>query len=94
MDNSQKTRIGIVTGGGDCPGLNAVIRAVAKAAARRGWEAIGILGGFEGLLAPTRHRPLDYHEIAGTHHFSITNAIASKGHPMRKLVLGQMGLTG
>ena len=41
-------RIGIVTGGGDCPGLNAVIRAVAKAASRRGWEAIGILGGFEG----------------------------------------------
>ena len=36
-------RIGIVTGGGDCPGLNAVIRAVAKAAAKRGWEAIGRL---------------------------------------------------
>ena len=34
-------RIGIVTGGGDCPGLNAVIRAVAKAAAKRGWETIG-----------------------------------------------------
>jgi 6-phosphofructokinase 1 len=38
-------RIGIVTGGGDCPGLNAVIRAVAKAAAKRGWEPIGFLGG-------------------------------------------------
>lgn len=46
--------IGVVTGGGDCPGLNAVIRAVAKAAHRRGWEAVGIVGGYEGLLAPQR----------------------------------------
>ena len=44
-------RIGIVTGGGDCPGLNAVIRAVAKAAAKRGWETVGFLGGYEGMLA-------------------------------------------
>jgi 6-phosphofructokinase 1 len=43
-------RIGVVTGGGDCPGLNAVIRAVAKGSAKRGWECIGILGGYEGLL--------------------------------------------
>jgi carbohydrate-selective porin OprB len=39
-------RIGIVTGGGDCPGLNAVIRAVTKAAAKRGWETIGFLGSW------------------------------------------------
>jgi ATP-dependent phosphofructokinase / diphosphate-dependent phosphofructokinase len=58
-------RIGIVTGGGDCPGLNAVIRAVAKAATRRGWEPLGIEGGFEGLLDPPRYRVLDYHEIGG-----------------------------
>lgn len=51
-------KIGVVTGGGDCPGLNAVIRAVAKAAAKRGWEAVGILGGYEGLLAPQRTKPL------------------------------------
>ena len=49
-------RIGIVTGGGDCPGLNAVIRAVAKAAANRGWETIGFLGGYEGILEPQRYR--------------------------------------
>ncbi len=42
-------RIGIVTGGGDCPGLNAVIRAVAKAAAKRGWETIG----FRKTVPPT-----------------------------------------
>jgi 6-phosphofructokinase len=49
-------RIGIVTGGGDCPGLNTVIRAVAKAAAMRGWETLGILVlidcGFSNLRSP------------------------------------------
>src|SRR6186997_280686 len=63
--NNAKKRIGIVTGGGDCPGLNAVIRAVAKAAAMRGWESVGILGGYEGLLEPRQTRPLDYHALSG-----------------------------
>jgi 6-phosphofructokinase 1 len=58
-------RIGVVTGGGDCPGLNAVIRAVAKAAAKRGWEAVGILGGYEGLLEPQHTMPLDYQALSG-----------------------------
>jgi ATP-dependent phosphofructokinase / diphosphate-dependent phosphofructokinase len=58
-------RIGIVTGGGDCPGLNAVIRSVAKAAAQRGWEAIGIIGGYDGLLPPGNFRILDYHALDG-----------------------------
>ena len=58
-------RIGILTGGGDCPGLNAVIRAVAKAADRRGWETVGILGGFEGLLEPLAYRELDYRDLGG-----------------------------
>jgi 6-phosphofructokinase 1 len=58
-------RIGVVAGGGDCPGLNAVIRAVAKASAKRGWECIGILGGYEGLLEPRRTIPLDYHILSG-----------------------------
>lgn len=61
----MQTRIGIVTGGGDCPGLNAVIRAVVKTASKRGWETLGILGGFEGLLHPVRTRLLDYHEMDG-----------------------------
>jgi 6-phosphofructokinase 1 len=58
-------RVGIVTGGGDCPGLNAVIRAVAKSAWRRGWETIGILGGYEGLLPPQQTRALAYQELDG-----------------------------
>jgi ATP-dependent phosphofructokinase / diphosphate-dependent phosphofructokinase len=56
-------RIGVVTGGGDCPGLNAVIRAVAKAAAKRGWETVGFLGGYEGILEPRRYVPLDYRQL-------------------------------
>ena len=43
-------RIGILTGGGDAPGLNAVIRAAVRSAWMRGWEVIGIRQGFEGLL--------------------------------------------
>ena len=61
----QSQRIGVVTGGGDCPGLNAVIRAVAKAAAMRGWETIGVLGGYEGLLEPRQFRALDYQALSG-----------------------------
>jgi 6-phosphofructokinase 1 len=58
-------KIGVVTGGGDCPGLNAVIRSVAKAAAQRGWETIGIIGGYAGLLPPCNYRVLDYHALSG-----------------------------
>ena len=45
-------RIAIMTGGGDAPGLNAVIRAVVLAAEGLGWECHGIRDGFNGLLAP------------------------------------------
>ena len=57
-------RIGIVTGGGDCPGLNAVIRAVVKAAAKRGWESYGFLGGYEGMLDPARYRDLTHEDLS------------------------------
>lgn len=57
--------IGVVTGGGDCPGLNAVIRSVAKAAHRRGWKAIGILGGYEGLLNPQQTKVLEGELLSG-----------------------------
>ncbi|HYA88546.1 MAG TPA: ATP-dependent 6-phosphofructokinase [Nitrospirota bacterium] len=52
-------RIGVLSGGGDAPGLNAVIRAVAKTAIfKHGWEVTGIIDGFEGLLTPTKTRQL------------------------------------
>lgn len=43
-------RIGILNSGGDCPGLNAVIHGVVRAANTYGWESIGLHDGFEGLL--------------------------------------------
>jgi 6-phosphofructokinase 1 len=53
-------RIGILTGGGDAPGLNAVIRAVVLTAKRRyGWDVIGIVEGFDGLYHGLLTVPLD-----------------------------------
>lgn len=46
----RKERIGILTGGGDCPGLNAAIRATAKTAFQAGYDVIGILNGWKGLI--------------------------------------------
>jgi 6-phosphofructokinase 1 len=58
-------KIGILTSGGDCPGLNAVIRAVTKKAIHEyGYEVIGIKDGFEGLLG-NRHRKLDEKDVSG-----------------------------
>lgn len=45
-------KIAVSTGGGDAPGLNAVIRAATVSALRRGWEVVGIRDGYNGLLAP------------------------------------------
>ena len=45
-----RKRIGVLTGGGDCPGLNAAIRAVTKTAVQLGYEVVGFLDGLEGLL--------------------------------------------
>jgi 6-phosphofructokinase 1 len=60
-----KPRIGVLTSGGDCPGLNAVLRGVVLAAEKLGWEVLGFLDGFEGLLPPGRHLLLDRGRIAG-----------------------------
>jgi 6-phosphofructokinase 1 len=54
MSNSIR-RIAICTGGGDAPGLNAVIRAVVIAASNLGWECYGIREGFNGILFPERY---------------------------------------
>jgi 6-phosphofructokinase 1 len=56
MASGRLRRVGLLTGGGDCPGLNAVIRAAARTAFRRGWEVWGIEDGFDGLLRRDVHR--------------------------------------
>jgi phosphofructokinase-like protein len=59
-------KIGIVTGGGDAPGLNAVIRAVVKTAVcEHGMNVIGIEDGFEGLLGETKTKELTLAEVRG-----------------------------
>jgi len=57
-------RIGILTGGGDCPGLNAVIRAVAKPAMQAGLEVFGIADGYLGLIEK-RLRRLHFSDVSG-----------------------------
>src|SRR5918999_1884374 len=58
--------IGILTGGGDAPGLNAVIRSVVKTSiGEYGMNVIGIEDGFEGLLGETQTRPLAQSDVRG-----------------------------
>ena len=57
-------RVGILTGGGDCPGLNAVIRAVTRRSLDRGYEVVGIRAGWRGLVEGVFH-PLDARAISG-----------------------------
>jgi 6-phosphofructokinase 1 len=62
---SAITRIGVLTGGGDAPGLNAVIRAVVKTAANAGIETVGIEDSFDGLLEMNRSRLLTPRDVTG-----------------------------
>jgi phosphofructokinase-like protein len=57
-------RVGILTGGGDCPGLNAVIRAVARRSFDREWEVVGVREGWLGLVEG-KQEPLGPKEISG-----------------------------
>ena len=59
MTHKVRRRIGILTGGGDCPGLNAVIRASVKTAIHLGYDVLGFLRGFEGLIDPVATMPLN-----------------------------------
>ena len=58
-------RIGVLTGGGDAPGLNAVIRAVVKSAHNAGIEVIGLEDSFDGLIYPEKSRPLGPRDVTG-----------------------------
>ena len=58
-------RIGVLTGGGDAPGLNAVNRAVVKSASNAGLEVLGIQDSFDGLIEPGRTRVLRPKDVTG-----------------------------
>jgi 6-phosphofructokinase 1 len=65
-------RIAISTGGGDAPGLNAVIRAAVLSAINRGWEVLGIKRGFAGLLGEDEVIPLTKDSVRGIAHLGGT----------------------
>jgi len=89
----EKTRIGILTSGGDCPGLNAVIRAAARASIRRGWEMIGFHEGFEGLLPPGNFMELDRKATAGIMHWGGTIlGTTNRGHFVAKVGAGDKAM--
>ncbi|HYK81635.1 MAG TPA: ATP-dependent 6-phosphofructokinase [Gemmatimonadales bacterium] len=77
-------RIAISTGGGDAPGLNAVIRGAVLAAVHRGWECLGIRRGYDGLLGADRVVPLDAAAVRGITHLGGTIlGTTNRGDPFR-----------
>ncbi|HNT24758.1 MAG TPA: ATP-dependent 6-phosphofructokinase [Anaerolineales bacterium] len=91
-------RIAIATGGGDAPGLNAVIRAATLAALNRGWEVYGIRDGFNGLLMPEQFVggglvPLTRDAVRGITHLGGTIiGTTNRGNPLRYPVKGLDGV--
>lgn len=82
-------RIGISTGGGDAPGLNAVIRAVALAAHNHGWETVGIRDGYNGIFLPQQYPdggliPLTPERVRGITHLGGTIiGTTNAGNPLK-----------
>src|ERR687889_1944523 len=77
-------RIAISTGGGDAPGLNAVIRAVVLSAYHRGWRTYGIQRGYEGLLSFNGIVPLGPAQVRGITHLGGTIlGTTNRGNPFR-----------
>lgn len=76
-------KIALLTGGGDCPGLNAVIRAVVLKASEFGYEVEGVLRGWKGLLDPPQTRPLTPEDVEDIHFFGGTVLFTSRTNPYR-----------
>ena len=88
-------RVGVLTGGGDCPGLNAVIRAVTKSLIHHGrCEVLGIADGFEGLMGEApRTRPLGWEQVSGILHMGGTMlGTSNSANPLKDAAtLAQVG---
>ncbi len=77
-------RIAINTGGGDAPGLNAVIRAVVLTALKMGWEVVGILDSYDGLFEEGGVIPLDRRAVRGITHIGGTIlGTTNRGNPSK-----------
>ncbi|MBK8430984.1 MAG: ATP-dependent 6-phosphofructokinase [Chloroflexi bacterium] len=90
-------KIAINTGGGDAPGLNAVIRAVVLAAYKRGWECYGIRDGYNGILSPHEYpdggiMTLDRMAVRGITHLGGTIlGTTNRGNPLQYPVQDENG---
>ena len=83
MPAKAKGTIGILTGGGDCPGLNAVIRAVVRRALPLGYKVLGIKNGWLGLLEGKVER-LTLKSVSGILHRGGTILGTSRTNPLKK----------
>jgi 6-phosphofructokinase 1 len=85
----QIKKVAISTGGGDAPGLNAVIRAAALSGITRGWEVYGVLDGFHGILSPEEYPnggfiPLTRERVKGITHLGGTIlGTSNRNNPLR-----------
>lgn len=82
--SERPVKIAISTGGGDAPGLNAVIRAAVLSAHDRGWESVGIRRGFHGLFEGDGVIPLGPSDVSGITHLGGTIlGTTNRGNPLR-----------
>jgi phosphofructokinase-like protein len=97
MGESKIKRIAINTGGGDAPGLNAVIQSAVLAARSRGWEILGLRDGYSGLMDPGSYPsggvvPLDVGDVAQIAHLGGTIlGTTNRGNPFRAVRKGADG---
>ncbi|MBI4657141.1 MAG: ATP-dependent 6-phosphofructokinase [Elusimicrobia bacterium] len=98
MKKTNIKKIAISTGGGDAPGLNAVIRAVVISALQRGWECVGIRHGYNGLMIPEEYPDgdglltLTRKSVSGITHLGGTIlGTTNKGNPLKYPTKGRDG---
>jgi 6-phosphofructokinase 1 len=77
-------KIAVLTGGGDCPGLNAVIRAVVRRGEQHGLEVMGVREGWRGLMDPPLHDRLTRSATSGILHLGGTILGTSRTNPFKK----------
>ena len=77
-------KVAVLTGGGDCPGLNAVIRAVVRRGEQNGFEVMGVREGWRGLLDPPLHDRLTREATSGILHLGGTILGTSRTNPFKK----------
>jgi len=83
ITRSKNEQIAVLTGGGDAPGLNAVIRGLTTKAISLGYDVLGILDGWRGLLDDGKSTPLDLDEVEDIHMIGGTVLHTSRTNPYK-----------